>query len=158
MENENIVRTVIRAGQQQDHHKDQYYGNHADSPFMQIDPFCVRAFFAHKNKRRIRFHEYASCLLSFDSAVCALHLTGAEASRANIDVAGRTLYDCFYALDIGLPCTVGTAVRVRNLDTKCNALAADFTFCHSWHLLYRLVNSIYSNIYTEKNQAFFADS
>ena len=53
-----------------------------------------------------------------------------------MDVAGRTLYDRFDALDIGLPCTIGTTVRVRDLNTKCNALAADFAFCHSWlHLL-----------------------
>ena len=80
-----------------------------------------------------------------ESAVCTLHLTGAEASGANVDVAGRALHDRLDALDIGLPCTVGTTVRVRDLDTKSNALAADFTFCHSWHLLYRLVDSIYSN-------------
>jgi len=79
------------------------------------------------------------------SAVCALDLTGAQASGANINVAGRTLHNSFYTLDIGLPCTVGTTVRVRNLNTKSHALAADFTFCHSWHLLYRLVYDTYCN-------------
>ena len=92
----------------------------------------------------------------YESAVCTLYLTGAQASGANIDVAGRTLHDRLDALDIGLPCTVGTTVRVRDLDTKCDALAADFAFCHSWHLLYRLVNKIYCNRNREKNQALFA--
>ena len=92
------------------------------------------------------------------SAVCTLYLAGAQASGANIDVAGRTLHDRLDALDIGLPCTIGTTVRVRDLDTKCDALAADFAFCHSWHLLYRLVNKIYCNRNREKNQAFFSDS
>ena len=91
------------------------------------------------------------------SAVCTLYLAGAQASGANIDVAGRTLHDRFDALDIGLPCTVGTTVRVRDLDTKCDALAADFAFCHSWHLLYRLVNKIHFTRKRKKNQVFFSD-
>lgn len=98
------------------------------------------------------------CCFRIDSAVCPLDLAGAQASGANIDVAGRTLHDCFDALDIGLPCTVGTTVRVRDLNTKSNALAADFAFCHSWHLLYRLVNKIYCNRNRKKNQALFSDS
>ena len=75
-----------------------------------------------------------------------------------MDVAGRTLHDRFDALDIGLPCTIGTTVRVRDLNTKCNALAADFAFCQSWHLLYRLVNKLYCSRNQKKNQAFFEDS
>ena len=96
--------------------------------------------------------------VSKDLTVCTLYLAGAQASGANINVAGRTLHDRFHALDIGLPSTVGTTVRVRNLDTKRDALAADLAFCHSWHLLYRLVNKIHCNRYCEKNQALFADS
>ena len=96
--------------------------------------------------------------LHLRSAVCTLNFTGAQASGANINVTGRPLHDRFHALDIGLPCTVGTTVRVRNLDTKRDALAADLAFCHSWHLLYRLVNKIHCNRYPEKNQALFADS
>ena len=97
-------------------------------------------------------------VVSIDLAVCTLYLAGAQASGANIDVAGRTLHDRLDALDIGLPSTVGTTVRVRNLDTKRDALAADLAFCHSWHLLYRLVNKIYCNRNREKNQVLFSDS
>ena len=96
--------------------------------------------------------------VSKDLTVCTLNLAGAQASGANINVAGRTLHNCLDTLDIGLPGTVGTTVRVRNLDTKRDALAADLAFCHSWHLLYRLVNKIHCNRYCEKNQALFADS
>ena len=96
-----------------------------------------------------------SAVFCLSSAVRTLHLTGAQASGANINVAGRTLHNGFYTLDIGLPCTVGTTVRVRDLDTKCHALAADFTFCHSWHLLYRLVYATYCTRKPEKKQAFF---
>ena len=88
------------------------------------------------------------------SAVCTLYLTGAQASGANIDVAGRALHDCLDTLDIGLPCTVGTTVRVRDLDTKCNALAADFAFCHSWHLLYRLVTASILPYNEKKSKSF----
>ena len=93
----------------------------------------------------------------YESAVCTLYLTGAQASGANINVAGRALHDCFDALDIGLPCTIGTTVRVGDLNTKCDALAADFAFCHSWHLLYRLVNKIHFTRKRKKNQVFFSD-
>ena len=89
------------------------------------------------------------------SADRAFYLTGAQTSGANINVAGCTLHDCLNALDIGLPGAVGTTVRVRNLNTKADALAANFAFCHSWHLLYRLVNSIYYSRYRKKLQAFF---
>ena len=95
--------------------------------------------------------------VSKDLTVCTLYLAGAQASGANIDVAGRTLHDRLDALDIGLPCTVGTTVRVRDLNTKSNALAADFAFCHSWHLLYRQCYGIYCIRNGEKNQVFFED-
>ena len=95
--------------------------------------------------------------VSKDLTVCTLYLAGAQASGANINVAGRTLHDRFHALDIGLPSTVGTTVRVRDLNTKRDALAADFAFCHSWHLLYRLVNSIYCNRKLKKKQGVFCN-
>ena len=68
------------------------------------------------------------CQFRIDLTVCTLYLAGAEASGANIDVAGRTLDDCLDTLNIGLPCTIGTTVRVRNLNTERNALAADLAF------------------------------
>ena len=107
---------------------------------------------------RIPHLHFAKRCPGFASTVCTLNLAGAQASGANIDVAGSTLHDCLYTHHIGLPVMIGSTVRVRNTNAKRNALAADFTFCHSWHLLYRLVNSIYSTRYPRKKQAFFSFS
>ena len=45
-------------------------------------------------------------------------------------MAGSTVNDSLDALDVGLPCTVGTSVGVGNLDTKGHALAAKITLSH----------------------------
>jgi hypothetical protein len=50
-------------------------------------------------------------------------------------MAGRTIDDCLHALDIGLPGTIGTSVRVGNLDAEGHALIAELAFCHPLHLL-----------------------
>ena len=60
----------------------------------------------------------------------ALNLVGAEASGTSVHMAGSTVNDSLDALDVGLPCTVGTSVGVRNLDTKGHALAAKITLSH----------------------------
>ncbi len=39
-----------------------------------------------------------------------------------------------HTLHIGLPSTVGTPVRVRDLNAKGNALIAELAFCHPLHL------------------------
>ena len=61
---------------------------------------------------------------------CAGNLAGTEAPRANIDMARSAVNDSLYAANVGLPSTVGTSVRMGNLDTKGYALAANFTLCH----------------------------
>ena len=58
------------------------------------------------------------------------NLAGAQAARAGVDPFRRAVYDCFYFFDIGLPGSVGTSVRVRNLDAERDAFAAEFTFRH----------------------------
>ena len=45
-------------------------------------------------------------------------------------MAGSTVNDSLDALDVGLPCTVGTSVGVGNLNTKGHALAAKITLSH----------------------------
>ena len=45
-------------------------------------------------------------------------------------MAGSTVNDSLDALDVGLPCTVGTSVGVGNLDTEGHALAAKITLSH----------------------------
>ena len=50
-------------------------------------------------------------------------------------MARRTIDQSLHALDIGLPGTIGTPMRVRDLDTKGNALVAKLALSHPLHLL-----------------------
>ena len=67
--------------------------------------------------------------------ICTFRLSllhGAQATRTNVN--------CFaafqlYLADVGLPSSVGFAMRVRNVLTEHNALTADTTFCHFSDLL-----------------------
>ena len=61
---------------------------------------------------------------------CAGNLAGTEAPRANVDMALSTTNNSLYSTNVGLPGTVGTSVRMGNLDTKGYTLAANFTLCH----------------------------
>ena len=58
------------------------------------------------------------------------NFTGTQAPGTNIHMARRTIDQSLHALDVGLPGTIGTTMRVGNLDTKGNALAAAFTLSH----------------------------
>ena len=62
------------------------------------------------------------------------NLAGTEASRTDIDMAGRTVDDRLDALHVGLPCTVGTSVGMGNLNTKRYTLAANIALCQLLHL------------------------
>ena len=66
---------------------------------------------------------------------CPLNLVGTEASGTSVHMARSTVDNRLDPLDIGLPCTVGTSVRVGDLDTKSHALATVITLRHSLHLL-----------------------
>ena len=59
-----------------------------------------------------------------------LNLVGAEASGTCVNMAGSSIHDSLDALDVGLPCTVGTSVGVRDLDTKGYALTTKITLSH----------------------------
>jgi len=66
------------------------------------------------------------------SALLYLHvglrlLHGAQATGANVDCLAA--FQLYFA-NIGLPGSVGLAVRVRNVLTENNALVTDTTFCH----------------------------
>ena len=50
---------------------------------------------------------------------------------AHVDVLRGAVDDRLHALYVGLPGTVGAAVRVGNLNAKHNALVTKFTFSHS---------------------------
>ena len=45
-------------------------------------------------------------------------------------MARSTVDNRLHALDIGLPHSVGTSVRMGDLDAEGNALAADIALCH----------------------------
>ena len=59
-----------------------------------------------------------------------LNLVGTEASGTSVHMAGSTVDNRLNALDIGLPGTIGTSVRVGDLDTKSHTLATVITLRH----------------------------
>ena len=61
----------------------------------------------------------------------ALNLVGAEASGTSVHMAGSSVNDSLNALDVGLPCTIGTSVGVRDLNTEGYALTTKITLSHS---------------------------
>ena len=63
------------------------------------------------------------------------NFTGTQAPGTNIHMAWRTIDQSLHALDVGLPGTIGTTMRVGNLDTKGNALIAELALSHPLHLL-----------------------
>ena len=78
--------------------------------------------------------------MSFSLVCCALNLTGTQASGANMYSARSTVNDSLYFLYVGLECSVGTSVRVGNLNTESDTLAADFAFCHGSAPPYKIIN------------------
>ena len=77
----------------------------------------------------------SSVFYSHGKSDSALNLVGAEASGTSVHMAGSSVNHSLDPLHIGLPGTVGTSVRVGDLDTKSHALAAKITLRHSSHLL-----------------------
>ena len=63
------------------------------------------------------------------------NFTGTQAPGTNIHMARRTIDESLDTLDIGLPGTIGTSVRMGNLDAEGHALVAKFAFSHPLHLL-----------------------
>ena len=62
------------------------------------------------------------------------NLVGTEASGTSVHMARSTVDNGLDPLYIGLPGTVGTSVRVRDLNTEGHALATKITLRHSLHL------------------------
>ena len=58
------------------------------------------------------------------------NFTGTQAPGTNIHMARRTIDQSLHALDVGLPGTIGAAVRVGNLNTKGHTLIANIALCH----------------------------
>ena len=60
----------------------------------------------------------------------ALDLAGAEATGADVNGGIGTAYHCLHLADVGLPGSVGLAVRVGYVMTEGHALAANAAICH----------------------------
>ena len=65
----------------------------------------------------------------------AFNLIGTEASCTDVDMARGTVNDCFHALNIGLPRSVGASVGMGDLNAERHALAANIALCQLLHLL-----------------------
>jgi len=61
---------------------------------------------------------------------CTVDLAGTQAAGAGVHTSGSTVDNSLDTSYVGLPGTIGTAMRVGYLDSKSNTLAADFTLCH----------------------------
>ena len=67
------------------------------------------------------------CLCKLDSAG---YFTRTQATGAGVDVARSTINNCLHTSYIWFPGSVGSSVRVRNLDTESNTFSADIAFSH----------------------------
>ena len=57
-------------------------------------------------------------------------LAGTQAAGAGVNPAGGPVDDRFHSLYVGLPGSVGSSVRMGNLDTKLHVFTAKIAFCH----------------------------
>ena len=69
-------------------------------------------------------------------------------------MAGGTVHDCLHTLHIRLPYTIGTPMRVGDLNAERYALVAELALCHPLHLLAvrNLPANITSNRYLSRLQ------
>ena len=87
---------------------------------------------------------------------CAGNLTRAQTPGTNIYMARSTVDNSSNTLHIGLPGTIGTSVRMRDLDAKSHALIAKLALSHPLHLLaviiFMCTQTGTSDILTDKNK------
>ena len=62
-------------------------------------------------------------------------LTGTHTPGTNIHMAGGTIDNCLHTLHVGFPGTIGTTMRVGDLNAESNALIAELALSHPLHLL-----------------------
>ena len=58
------------------------------------------------------------------------NLTGTQAASACVNALRSAVDDSLNTLDVGLPGTIRTPVRVGHSNAERNVLAAEFTLCH----------------------------
>ena len=92
--------------------------------------------------RRLAAEDYPSCfrLIFIPTAETigsslyldrALDLTGAQASRADVNMLRGSVYERLDSFHVRLEGAVSTDVRVRYGDAKIDALSAELALCHS---------------------------
>ena len=98
-------------------------------------------------------------------AIIPLHsagdLTGTEASGADVHVGGGALHDRLHTLHVRHKGAVGTTMGMGNLDTKGDALTAEFALGHVAYLLAMRIafkkasTDIIADIFTECKHFFY---
>ena len=63
------------------------------------------------------------------------NLSGTQATSTYRNGLRRTVNDCLYLADVGLPYTVGLTMGVRNTLTVYHAFSTNTALCHIGHLL-----------------------
>ena len=69
-------------------------------------------------------------IMNLYAKLSTVNLTGTKATGANSNGLGSTVNNCLYLTDVGLPGSVGLAVRVRNVLTENNAFSTNTALCH----------------------------
>ena len=69
-------------------------------------------------------------ILSSVKSDSSCYLTGTDATCASVNSARSAVNYSLNSLYIGLPCSVGSSVRVRNFDTEFNFFTAKIAFSH----------------------------
>ena len=63
------------------------------------------------------------------------NLSGTQATSTYCNGLGRTVNDCLYLADVGLPHTIGLTVGVGHTLTEHYAFSTNTALCHTGHLL-----------------------
>ena len=95
-------------------------------------------FTALNKKRHCKRNAVNGCREISDSS---LNLVRTEASGTGVHMARSTVHNSLDPLYVGLPSSVGTSVRVGNLNAEGNTLATIITLSHSLHLQSEIKNS-----------------
>ncbi len=88
-------------------------------------------FFEHILRKKKNYHFRGSSRNFLKkSCLCAFDFTGTHATCADMhSLLGAVNIYC-YSLDVGIPDSVGSSMRMADVVAEVSALAADITFCH----------------------------
>ena len=89
------------------------------------------------------------CLAALSDS--ALDLAGSKAAGAHMHSLLRAIDVNSDLLDVGIPDSVGSSMRMADVISKMSALAADITFCHLKHLLTYIFGSA-TLVYYQKRE------